>query len=271
VAVDIHRARMGMKTPACLVSRFVNFNSIGWSYPGQGIRQRRLRYYCWVRTAGDLDDAIKRLCVLDDPARRSCYLAVRTAGHPLTRAEVAQEAGISVRLAAFHLEKLLSEGFLEAGYERDQAPTGVGHPAKRYRPTDVELEVSIPPRRYDLAADILAEALVAVASEGRADPLQKVAANYGRQIGRRTRRRNSETRLVTALRLFGYDPASANDRIVLRNCPFRHAAQARPDVLCRMNHALVAGMIQGVQAGSFDAVLDRAPGRCCVLVTPSTL
>jgi hypothetical protein len=24
----------------------VNFNSIGWSYSGQGIRQRTLRYYC---------------------------------------------------------------------------------------------------------------------------------------------------------------------------------------------------------------------------------
>jgi predicted ArsR family transcriptional regulator len=224
-----------------------------------------------VRSARGLGDAIKRLCVLDDPARRSCYLAVRTAGHPLTRAEVAQEAGISVRLAAFHLEKLLSEGFLEAGYEREQTPTGVGHPAKRYRPTEVELEVSIPPRRYDLAADILAEALVEVASEGRNDALDEVAADYGRQIGRRTRRRNSEIRLVTALRLVGYDPASANDHIVLRNCPFRQAAQARPDVVCRMNHALVAGMVEGVQARSFDAVLDRAPGRCCVLVMPSTL
>ena len=36
------------------------------------------------------------------------------------RAEVADEVGISVRVAAFHLEKLLSEGFLEATYERDE-------------------------------------------------------------------------------------------------------------------------------------------------------
>ena len=69
-----------------------------------------------------------------------------------------------MRLAAFHLEKLLSEGFLEATYDRDGRPVGVGHPAKRYRPTGLELEVSIPPRRYDLAAEILAEAL-------EADPL----------------------------------------------------------------------------------------------------
>jgi len=111
-----------------------------------------------MRRGGDLQETIDRLCVLDDPARRGAYPVVRTAGGPLTRAEVADNAGISVRLAAFHMEKLLSEGFLEATYERDETSSAVGHPAKRYRPTDLELEVSIPPRRYDLAAEILAEA-----------------------------------------------------------------------------------------------------------------
>jgi len=46
----------------------------------------------------DLNETILQLCVLDDPARRAAYLAVRTAGHPLTRAEVADDVGISVRL-----------------------------------------------------------------------------------------------------------------------------------------------------------------------------
>ena len=54
----------------------------------------------------DLNETIVRLCVLDDPARWAAYVAVRTAGRPLARAEVADEVGISVRLAAFHLEKL---------------------------------------------------------------------------------------------------------------------------------------------------------------------
>jgi predicted ArsR family transcriptional regulator len=82
------------------------------------------------------------------------YLAVRTASSPLSRAEVADEVGISVRLAAFHLEKRLSGGVLEATYERDERSVVVGHPAKRYRPIGLELKVSIPPRRYDLAAEI---------------------------------------------------------------------------------------------------------------------
>ena len=218
----------------------------------------------------DLNETIVRLCLLDDPARWAAYLAVRTAGRPLTRAEVAEEAGVSVRLAAFHLEKLLSEGFLEATYERDGSSVGVGHPAKRYRPTGLELEVSIPPRRYDLAAEILAEALEADSPDSPLESLTDVAAAYGRQIGRRTRARNGGSRLLTALHVVGYEPAHSGDDVVLRNCPFRHVAQARPEIICQMNLAFVAGVLAGTKSRSLHAVLSPAPstGRCCVLVSP---
>ena len=217
----------------------------------------------------DLDETVVRLCVLDDPARWAAYLAVRTAGRPLTRAEVADEVGISVRLAAFHLEKLLSEGFLEATYERDEGSVGVGHPAKRYRPTGLELEVSIPPRRYDLAAEILAEALEADSSaDPPVDSLADVAAEYGRQVGRRTRARNGDSRLLTVLRVVGYEPATSGDEVVLRNCPFRHVAQARPEIICNMNLAFVAGLLAGTKSRSLHAVLSPSTERCCVVVTP---
>jgi predicted ArsR family transcriptional regulator len=214
----------------------------------------------------DLNETILRLCVLDDPARRAAYLAVRTADRPLTRAEVADEVGTSVRLAAFHLEKLLSGGFLEATYERDDSSVGAGHPAKRYRPTGLELEVSIPPRRYDLAAEILAEALEADSPDPPLESLADTAAEYGRQIGRRVRARNG-SRVLTALSVVGYEPATSGDDVVLRNCPFRHVAQARPDVICQMNLAFVAGVLAGTQSRSLHAVLSPSTGRCCVVVT----
>jgi predicted ArsR family transcriptional regulator len=218
----------------------------------------------------DLNETIVRLCILDDPARWAAYLAVRTAGRPLTRAEVADEAGISVRLAAFHLEKLLSEGFLEATYERDESSVGVGHPAKRYRPTGLELEVSIPPRRYDLAAEILAEALEADSADSPRESLADVAAEYGRQVGKRARARNGGSRLLTALRVIGYEPALSGDDVVLRNCPFRHVAQARPEIVCQMNLAFVAGVLAGTKSRSLHAVPSPSPstGRCCVVLSP---
>ncbi len=216
----------------------------------------------------DLNETVVRLCVLDDPARWAAYVAVRTAGRPLARAEVADEVGISVKLAAFHLEKLLAEGFLEATYERDEGSAGVGHPAKRYRPTGLELEVSIPPRRYDLAAEILAEALEADSSDLPRESLDDVAAEYGRQVGRRTRARNGGTRLLTALRVIGYEPAASGDDVVLRNCPFRQVAQARPEIICQMNLAFVAGVLAGTKSRSLHAVLSPSTGRCCVVLTP---
>ena len=214
----------------------------------------------------DLNETILQLCVLDDPARRAAYLAVRTAGRPLTRAEVADEVGISVRLAAFHLEKLVSEGFLEGTYERDERSVGVGHPAKRYRATILELEVSIPPRRYDLAAEILAEALEADSVAPPLESLADAAAGYGRQVGRRTRARGGANRLLTALNVIGYEPATSGRDVVLRNCPFRHVAQARPEIICSMNLAFVAGVLAGTQSRS-HAVLSPSAQRCCVVIT----
>jgi predicted ArsR family transcriptional regulator len=216
----------------------------------------------------DLNETIVRLCLLDDPTRRAAYLAVRTAGRPLTRAEVADDAGISVRLAAFHLEKLLAEGFLEATYERDEGSVGVGHPAKRYRSTGLELEVSIPPRRYDLAAEILAEALDGGSPDSPLEAVSDVAAEYGREVGRQTRASTGGSRLLTALRVTGYEPVLSGDDVVLRNCPFRHVAQARPEVVCQMNLAFVAGLLAGTKSQSLHAVLSPSPERCCVLVTP---
>ena len=215
----------------------------------------------------ELNESILQLCVLDDPARRAAYLAVRTGGHPLTRAEVADEVGISVRLAAFHLEKLLAEGFLEATYERDARSVGVGHPAKRYRPTGIELEVSIPPRRYDLAAEILAEALEGDSPDPPLESVAEVAAEYGRQVGRRARARKGGSRLLTALNVIGYEPATSGDDVVLRNCPFRQVAQARPEIICQMNLAFVAGVLAGTQSRSLQAVLSPSKERCCVVVT----
>ena len=215
----------------------------------------------------DLDETILRLCVLDDPVRRAAYLAVRTGGRPLTRTEVADDVGISVRLAAFHLEKLLSEGLLEATYERDDGSVGVGHPPKRYRPTGLELEVSIPPRRYDLAAEILAEALEANSPDPPLESLADVAAEYGRRVGRRARARKGGSRVLTALRVIGYEPATSGNDVVLRNCPFRHVAQTRPEIICQMNLAFVEGVLAGTQSRSLHAVLSRSTGRCCVVVT----
>lgn len=210
------------------------------------------------------DDTIDRLCVLDDPARRAAYTAVRAARQPVTRREVADAAAMSVRLAAFHLEKLLSEGYVRASF--DEAGR-VGHPAKRYQPSDLELEVSLPPRRYDLMSQMLADVLIERA-DILGDEFEAIAQDYGRRVGARVRAHPGEPRLLTALRVVGYEPVATNGDIILRNCPFQRAAQGRPEVVCRMNYAFVNGVLRGTRTRTRTAVLDPMPGRCCVVVLP---
>ena len=55
--------------------------------------------------------------------------------------------------------------------------------------------------------------------------------------------------------------------MVLRNCPFSQVAQARPEIICQMNLAFVAGVLAGTQSRSRHAVLSPSTGRCCVVVT----
>jgi predicted ArsR family transcriptional regulator len=208
------------------------------------------------------DEAIDRLCVLADPARRAAYTAVRAARRPVTRAEVGDAAGISARLAAFHLEKLLAEGYLEAGFDEARR---VGHPAKRYWPSDLELEVSLPPRRYDLVAQMFADVLADRVDEA-GDDMDTVAEGYGRRVGARVGTRRGEARFVMALRIIGYEPDAVEGDVVLRNCPFQRAAEDCPEVVCRMNRAFVEGLLAGTRTRSHVPKLDPAPDRCCVVV-----
>jgi predicted ArsR family transcriptional regulator len=214
----------------------------------------------------DIHEAIARLCVLDEPARWAAYLAVRHAATPLTRAEVADRAGVSSRLATFHLEKLVAEGLLEATYERDGSSAAVGHPAKRYRPANLDVEVSIPPRRYDLAAEILAEAVDKNPADRLHAMLAEVAAEYGRQLGSEASADDGDSRMLAVLRVTGYEPSVSGDDVVLRNCPFQQVAAALPEVICRMNLALIEGVLAGAEATSFRAVLAPSAGRCCVVL-----
>jgi hypothetical protein len=60
-------------------------------------------------------------------------------------------------------------------------------------PDRLELKVWIPPRRYDLAAEILAEALDKGSSDLPQELLADVAAAHGREVGMRARARSGDS------------------------------------------------------------------------------
>src|SRR5436305_1567277 len=58
------------------------------------------------------------VALLAEPARRRLYLYLRERGEPVGREEAARHAGVKVRLAAFHLDRMADAGLLEVEYRR---------------------------------------------------------------------------------------------------------------------------------------------------------
>lgn len=222
------------------------------------------------------------LQLLAEPTRRALYQACREAAAPLTREELADAVGISRRLAAFHLDLLAEAGLLSVDYARPAGRTGpgAGRPAKRYVPARVDLELSVPPRRYDLAASIMARGL-ASADESGTDALQAtfdVAREEGRRIGRLRPRGGRLSAAATAdaatevLTDIGYEPRCESDGCVhLRNCPFDSVVGVATDVVCGLNQNFVSGVLDGIGGHrAVQADLDPAPDRCCVVLKRAT-
>jgi predicted transcriptional regulator len=61
--------------------------------------------------------AIRAVAALEDDLRHGMYEFIRTARHPVTREQAAEAVGISRKLAAFHLDKLVAAGLLRSDYE----------------------------------------------------------------------------------------------------------------------------------------------------------
>ena len=209
----------------------------------------------------ELDSGLAALAALTDGVRRAAYRAVLAAGAgPVGRDEVAEALGVGRSLAAFHLDKLVDAGLLEVSYARRSGRTGpgAGRPAKLYRAAATEHVVSVPPRDYRTAAELLAES---VERSGADTALFEVA----REHGRRTPSGAGVGELLTS---YGYVPEETPDGILLHNCPFHRLAEQFPPLICGMNLALVTGLLDGAgAAGEWQARMAAAPGRCCVVVS----
>jgi predicted ArsR family transcriptional regulator len=201
---------------------------------------------------------LEALALLTDPVRRSAYQLVSEAGaEPLGRDEVAAALGVGRTLAAFHLDKLVDAGLLEVSFARrtGRSGPGAGRPAKLYRRAGGEHVVSVPPRSYLSAAELLAEAVERSGADAAA---YKVARREGRRAG-------AGADPVEVLAARGYEPEAGDSVVRLRNCPFHQLAQRFPPLVCGMNLALVEGMLEGT--GDWRARLDPSPGYCCVVLS----
>ncbi len=225
---------------------------------------------------GKFDNDVETLAVLGEDLRRRMYLYIREQKTPVSREEVAHALGLSRKLAAFHLDKLADNGLLEYHYERPPGRTGpgAGRPAKRYRPSQREIEVSIPQRHYDLAGRLLVDA---VRTQSPADePIGhavETARKAGETMGERERRERrlrppgADRTLAVAAEVLadhGFEPLRQGDEVVLRNCPFHELSREAPDLVCAMNQGFIEGLVRGLGNDSVEAALEPEPGQCCV-------
>lgn len=219
--------------------------------------------------------AIKAVAALEDELRRGMYGFIRQARRPVTRDEAAASVGISRKLAAFHLDKLVDAGVLSSRCEPVGGIRKVGRTPKVYEPADTDIQVAIPARQHDVLAGILLDAVCAeTADELAKDAALRIAASRGAELGVLERDRSRPGRLGAerALTLcegmlagHGFEPSRLTTKNVrLRNCPFHPLAAHAPALVCGINHAFLAGFLDGLQAPSVRAVLAPSPGECCV-------
>jgi predicted ArsR family transcriptional regulator len=199
---------------------------------------------------------LEALRALADPVRRRVYGFAAAAGRPVTRDEAAAAAGLGRSLAAYHLDRLAQGGLLSVSYGRPSGRKGpgAGRPAKLYARAEREFVLRAPPREYELVAEILLRA--------GAGSAEDAARDVGRELGRAT----PKAPVAELLRARGYEPFDDEGTLRFANCPFDALAQNHRQAVCRLNLALVEGLLEGAGATGCSASLEPDRAGCCVAV-----
>jgi predicted ArsR family transcriptional regulator len=205
------------------------------------------------------------VALLQEPLRRRLYEYVVGQDHEVSRAEAAQATGAPRTLVAFHLDKLAEAGLLATASRRvsGRSGPGAGRPARLYSRAPGERQVSLPPRDYRTAADLLAE----VAEEARLDiTLWTAARRRGSALRDAEPAPTSRDDALAVLARRGYEPFVDESGVVrMRNCPFHALSESHPALVCGMNLALLDGLLDGV--AGHRVRIDAQPGLCCTTLS----
>lgn len=226
---------------------------------------------------------LEALGALAEPNRRALYRYVVSRHDWVGRDEAAAALGLRRGVTVHHLERLEAEGLLESDHRRlnGRSGPGAGRPAKVYRRAPGDFSVSLPPRRYDLAAHLLADAATRARGGQDIDTAITAAAHaQGRRIGQRARTRAADqadqadlaTRrraLFEELERDGFEPVAGPDGVtVLHNCPFHELSATHTELVCGLNHTMLTAAVDHAADPALQARLEPEPGHCCVRFHP---
>jgi predicted ArsR family transcriptional regulator len=221
-------------------------------------------------------DGVHAVALLAEPIRRRLYEHVVSQAGPVDRDQAAAAVAIGRSLAAFHLDRLVDGGLLATEYHRrsGRSGPGAGRPAKFYkRVADQEVEVSLPPRRYRLAAEILADGLGDRDEPHARERVMESAQAAGKALAESAAAGASgPPTLFELLRAHGYEPVDEDGGVIrLRNCPFHALVERQRALTCSMNLALLQSVASEVADARLVAEARPAAGFCCVALVPTTV
>jgi predicted ArsR family transcriptional regulator len=208
-----------------------------------------------------LTEIDRAISALQDPTRRRILLDFFVHQTEWTVEDVAKAVGVHRTVAHRHLERLAALGYLAVGQRRGKS----GKPAKLYRLTGQQIELSYPVRRFARLAGLLAESLKGQGRKGI-----KIARETGRRYGATlvNERADSTEAVLQQLAPLGADyTITDHDQVLAQNCIFRQACAVAEDVVCELHAGLLEGAFQ--QAGlalRTEAFMDYAQQGCAYRV-----
>lgn len=217
---------------------------------------------------------VTKLGTLADPVRRALYRFVADQPGAVSRDQAADGIDVPRHTAKFHLERLVDEGLLVTEFRRLTGRTGpgAGRPAKLYRRSRKEVAVSLPHRRYDLAAAVLADAVertLAGVEMGTAidEAAREAGSRAAESVGKGDATATELDRVADALAPFGYEPR-LDEALTLQNCPFDRLVGDHTDLVCGMNLTFVDAIAGALGCSGVQTEPEPAGGGCCVSVRP---
>ncbi|GAA3046628.1 helix-turn-helix domain-containing protein [Gordonia defluvii] len=212
---------------------------------------------------------ISAVAALDEPLRRRLYQYVCASEHSVGRDEASAAVDLPRKTAAFHLDKLVEAGLLTVHFARltGRSGPGAGRPSKLYSRAEHPISIQLPERSYELAAQLLAQAVEDAESTGVSpqDSLNSRALEAGRVAGT-AERKTGDGGLIEVLTRCGYEPRYDGDDIVMANCPFHSLAKQHTDLVCAMNLGLIEGILDGADHAARRARLVPDERYCCVRI-----
>ncbi len=192
---------------------------------------------------------------LGDTTRRGIYVMVREAHEPVTANQIASTFGIHPNVARHHLDKLLNDGFARVSNRPVATPTA-GRPAKRYEATEKSGSIQYSARKYDQLAELLTKVIAELDDGSALEIAEAVGHDYGVQLAGEIGLASDEgfegAAMAVAQAIMGTGLGASTDpaenRIVVQFCPLCTTGTSQPDIVGKIDHGIVQGLLKSAAA-----------------------